>query len=144
MKHKKIESPEQLWQFFEEYRLEVKSDPFVVVDYVGKDATPVNRMKEKPLIMEGFELYVANIPGMPWVLDQYFANREGRYEEYISICSRIRQAIRNDQIGGGMAGVYNPSITQRLNGLVDRSEVKTVKEQPLFTDDPTEPENGQD
>jgi hypothetical protein len=30
-----------------------------------------------------------------------------------------------------MSGIYNPSITQRLNGLTDKSEV-TVKEQPLF------------
>jgi hypothetical protein len=33
-----------------------------------------------------------------------------------------------------MVGQYNPSITQRLNGLTDKSEV-TVKEQALFPDD---------
>jgi hypothetical protein len=26
-----------------------------------------------------------------------------------------------------MAGIYNPSITQRLNGLVDKTEQKVVK-----------------
>ena len=41
--------------------------------------------------------------------------------------------IRQDQIEGGMSGIYNPSITQRLNGLTDKSEVM-VKEQPLFED----------
>jgi hypothetical protein len=30
-----------------------------------------------------------------------------------------------------MAGIYNPSITQRLNGLVDKQET-TIREQPLF------------
>jgi hypothetical protein len=30
-----------------------------------------------------------------------------------------------------MAGIYNPSITQRLNNLVDKVE-QTVIEQPLF------------
>jgi hypothetical protein len=32
-----------------------------------------------------------------------------------------------------MAGIYNPSITQRLNNLVDKVE-QTVIEQPLFNE----------
>jgi len=53
-------------------------------------------------------------------LDQYFANREERYSEYVSICTRIKKAIKQDQIEGGMVGQYNASITQRLNGLTER------------------------
>ncbi len=42
-----------------------------------------------------------------------------------------------------MCGIYNPSITQRLNGLVDKTENKVVVEQPLFDDDSDdEPEKG--
>lgn len=37
-----------------------------------------------------------------------------------------------------MCGVYNTSITQRLNGLVEKSEVKVATEQPLFPDDKPE------
>jgi hypothetical protein len=36
--------------------------------------------------------------------------------------------IRQDQIEGGMAGVYNPSITQRLNGLKENIEESGSKE----------------
>jgi hypothetical protein len=36
-----------------------------------------------------------------------------------------------------MAGIYNPSITQRLNNLVDKQEIAHV-EQPLFNDDEDE------
>ena len=36
----------------------------------------------------------------------------------------LRKTIRQDQIEGGMAGVYNPSITQRLNSLVEKTENK--------------------
>jgi len=32
-----------------------------------------------------------------------------------------------------MAGIYNPSITQRLNGLVDKKEVET--KDSVFTDE---------
>ncbi|MNT91434.1 hypothetical protein D3C72_2325300 [compost metagenome] len=97
-------------------------------------------MREKPraLTMEDFENYVADIDDMPVALDQYFANRENRYTDFVSICSRIRREIRADQIAGGMAGVYNPSITQRLNGLVEKTESKVVVEQPLFGDDDEE------
>jgi hypothetical protein len=34
-----------------------------------------------------------------------------------------------------MVGQYNPSITQRLNGLVDQKQVE-IKEQMLFPDVP--------
>jgi hypothetical protein len=33
--------------------------------------------------------------------------------------------IRQDQIEGGMVGQYNPSITQRLNGLTEKTDVTT-------------------
>src|SRR5699024_12362457 len=47
-------------------------------------------------------------------LGDYMANTEGRYSEFGTICTQVKRAIRNDQIRGGMAGIYNPSITQRL------------------------------
>lgn len=55
-------------------------------------------------------------------LKQYFANTDGRYADFIPICAYIRAKIQEDQIGGGMAGIYNPSITQRLNNLTDKVE----------------------
>ena len=46
----------------------------------------------------------------------------------MGICTRIRAEIRQDQIDGGMAGIYNTSITQRLKGLVDKSDITTKGE----------------
>jgi hypothetical protein len=46
------------------------------------------------------------------------------YDDYMTICSRIKEQIRQDQIEGGMVGQYNPSITQRLNNLTDKQEHK--------------------
>jgi len=62
------------------------------------------------------------------------ANTRGAYDKYSSVCSRVREAIRQDQIEGGMVGQYNASITQRLNNLTDKQE-HTVTEQPLFPED---------
>jgi hypothetical protein len=57
------------------------------------------------------------------------------YEQYLPICRVIRQMIRQDQIEGGMAGIYNPSITQRLNGLVEKTQNENLnREVPLFPD----------
>jgi len=48
---------------------------------------------------------------------------DNRYEEFIAICSHIKKQIRKDQIEGGMSGMYNPSITQRLNSLTEKTDV---------------------
>lgn len=120
-KHKYIESPEILWQHFEAYKKNIKSRPFKVKDWVGKDGIQIDREKERPLTIEGFEMYCFE-NNIIADLGHYFANTDNKYSEFCTICLRIRQAIRQDQIEGGMAGMYNPSITQRLNSLTEKSE----------------------
>lgn len=122
-RYKLIESPEKLWELFELYKKETKSTPILVHDFVGKDGNSVYREKEKPLTIEGFECYLfdRDIIGD---LSHYFANTNNKYADFLTICSRIRKAVRQDQINGGMAGIFNPSITQRLNGLVEKTENK--------------------
>lgn len=131
---KAIESPEELAELFEGYKKEVKGNPFRIKDWVGKDATQIEREREKPLIMEGFEVYVSKKTGKIQDLDQYFANSNGNYSEFSSICREIKNEIRTDQISGGMANLYNASLTARVAGLVDKTET-TIKEQPLFGDE---------
>lgn len=120
---KKIKDAATMWGHFEAYAEFTKSRPFLVNDFVGKFAEEVDRKKERALTYEGFCNYLEdkNIIGNP---EHYFINYQGRYEEFIYICSRIKRTIRQDQIEGGLAGIYNPSITQRLNGLVEKVEVK--------------------
>lgn len=130
-KKKYIETPEKMWEYFESYKKWVKSNPIRVQDYVGKDAEMVYRTKERPLTIDGFECWCYDNEIIS-DLSQYFANTEQRYTEYQTICSRIRKAVRTDQIEGGMAGIYNPSITQRLNNLTERTENTIITEQPLF------------
>ena len=131
--HKKIESPEKLLEYFKHYKKFVKSNPFIVEDWVGGAGKDVNRKKEKPLTVEGFENWLEDGEIIN-DLGDYFANTDKRYSDYTTICSRIKREIRQDQIEGGMAGIYNPSITQRLNGLKEQTENTVVIEQPLFPD----------
>lgn len=122
-RNKHIETPDKLWEYFKKYKEQTKSNPFKVKDWVGKDADQVHREKERPLTIEGFEC---------WLFDQdiisdlgdYFSNKNNNYSDYSTICSRVKKAVRQDQIEGGMAGMYNPSITQRLNGLVEKTQTE--------------------
>ena len=118
-KHKYVETPEKMWELFLEYAKEVKDNPRVKVEYVGKDGDRVETPLVRPLTMEGFELYCVERVGY---VHQYFVNQDNLYDEYMNICSRVRKSIKNDQIEGGMVGQYNASITQRLNGLTEKVE----------------------
>ena len=131
-KKKYIESPDQLWNYFLAYCSDAKAKPYEVEDWVGGMAMKVVRKKEKPLTLEGFNVWLF-AGGIISTVHDYMGNKNGKYESYSEICSRIKEAIRADQIEGGMAGMYNPSITQRLNNLAEISNV-TVSEQPLFPD----------
>jgi len=130
---KKIESPEKLWEYFLSYKKEVKSIPFLVKDWVGKDANEIYREKEKPLTIEGFENYLED-KEIIGDLSHYFANTHNAYTNFLTICSRIKRNIRQDQIEGGMTGMYNPSITQRLNSIRELTDITSGGEKITSND----------
>lgn len=123
-KHKYIESPEKMWEFFKSYEtdLKTKESEWVKFQYVGKEGDRVTDNLKIPLTFEGFKRYCwdQNIG----CIEQYFKNQDKLYDEYIPICSRIKNYIRENQIIGGMLNVFNPSITQRLNNLVEKTETE--------------------
>lgn len=122
-KHKYIENPEKLWEYFIEYKDWVKSNPIRKMVFVGKDGLKAFEERERPLTVDGFECWLAD-KDIIGDLSHYFANTDNKYTDYLTICSRIKKNVRNDQIEGGMANIYNPSITQRLNGLVEKTDNK--------------------
>ncbi len=121
-KPKYIETPEKMERLFDEYVAKIKGNPRTKIEYVGRNGDKVETPLETPLTMVGFENFVFDA-GFNTELSQYFANRDERYTDYVPICSRIRGKIREDQISGGMVGQYNASITQRLNGLAENSNL---------------------
>jgi hypothetical protein len=131
-KHKYIETPEKMWELFLEYAKDVKDNPRKKHTFVGKEGNSEYELLERPLIFEGFYNFCYEKVGC---IDQYFENRDERYNDYVAICSRIKRSIREDQITGGMVGQYNPSITQRLNGLADKQEHEIKSEPRVFNID---------
>lgn len=130
---KLFETSEQIWNAFCEYEKWVKINPRKRMQFVGKDGDKVWEELERPLTLEGFEEYcLENYSDV----HNYMDNTEGRYEDYKAICSRIKKAIRCDQIEGGLVGQYNPSITQRLNNLVDKTETHNTGTVKVLNIDP--------
>ena len=124
-KNKYIATPQTMWDLFVEYKIDVKGNPRLKRVFVGKDGTKESEELERPLTMAGFDIFVMNNEGVASRgVEQYFGNQDDLYDAYIGICTRIRKEIKDDQITGGMVGQYNASITQRLNGLTDKQEVK--------------------
>ena len=126
---KNIETPERFWELFQEYAEQTKANPRYKHE-LDKFGNVVKIPLRVPLTIEGFEMYCFN-QGVINDLSNYFANSNNLYADYSTICTRVRKAVRNDQIEGGMVGQYNPSITQRLNNLVEKTQTEIV-EQPLF------------
>jgi hypothetical protein len=128
-KHKYIETPEKMDALFVGYREHTKGNPRIRVEYVGRNGDRVETPLDTPLTMEGFRVYARK---QGYSIEHYFANTDGKYGEYRTVCRAIRDEIRQDQIEGGMVGQYNASITQRLNGLTDKSESSVTVGGPIF------------
>jgi hypothetical protein len=129
-REKAIKDPQTLWEYFEEYQKWCKDNPRKKHVFVGKDGNSEFELLERPLTHEGYLGFCWEIKGHD--INKYYYNVDGVYDEYVSICTRIKERIRRDQIEGGMVGQYNASITQRLNGLADKQEIEDKREPPVF------------
>jgi hypothetical protein len=117
-----FKTPDELEIAWGEYKesLKEQAKEWLKVQYVGKDGDRVTDALKLPYTLEGFNVFCYENYGL---VKQYFKNQDSLYNDFIPICSHIREEIRSNQITGGLLGVFNPSITQRLNGLTDKKEI---------------------
>jgi hypothetical protein len=127
-----FKTPEELLKVWNEYKEDVEEQEckWQKVQYVGKDGERVSDPVKIPYTLEGLKRYC-------WdkeigCIEQYFTNQDDCYHDFIGICSRIKNEIREHQIIGGMNGFFNASITQRLNGLADKKELDVKGEPRIF------------
>jgi hypothetical protein len=115
--------PQDLKNAFEGYKQDLieQANEWLRVQYVGKEGIRQTDAQKVPMTFEGFKRYCRNHYGC---VEQYFVNQGGLYDDFVSICSHIKEEIRENQIIGGLLGFYNQSITQRLNGLKEQSETE--------------------
>lgn len=120
------------WSKYKKHLEENESQKWLKVQYVGKDGERVTDRPPMPLTYEGFKVFMYERLG---VIHQYFENQDGLYDDFMEVCSHIKNEIRSNQIQGGLLGYFNPSITQRLNGLADKQEHTVNTEPRIFNVD---------
>jgi len=126
-----FKTPEELETAFDKYKDNLKEEAkqWLKIQYVGKDGERVADPQKVPYTLEGFKRYCRKNYGD---ITEYFLNRDGLYNDFTTICSCIKEEVRENQITGGLLGFYNPSITQRLNNLVEKNETNLKVEHPIF------------
>ena len=128
-------SPDELeiaWKAYKE-DLIIQANDWLKVQYVGKDGMRMTDELKLPYTMDGFEVFCYENYGD---VENYFRNKDGYYDDFTAICSHIKKVIRANQITGGMLGVFNTSITQRLNNLAEntKTELKGTLNVPNLPD----------
>ena len=132
IKQKYIESPEKLWEYFLSYVEHERNNPLFKRDYVGKDGNEVDTPLQVPITFEGFECYLQD-QNIISHLSDYSANKDGKYQSYSTIISRIRQNCFVQNFKGAAVGLFNPNLIAKKLGLIDKVQ-NTIIEQPLFPD----------
>jgi len=132
-KNKYIETPEKLWDLFENYVIHEKNNPMYKVEYVGKDGRIENTPLETPITFEGFECYLEDKKIIN-DLGDYASNKNEKYSEYSTIITRIKRNCFVHNFKGASVGLFNANLIAKKLGLIDKQQHEIKYEQPLFPD----------
>lgn len=121
--NKNIESPELLYSHFEKYKRYCKENPKRQSFWSSKSDKEVSISKEVPYTWDGFEIWLRKNKVISR-LDDYKADKDGRYTEYAYIIRAIDQEIRSDKMDGAYAGVFQHNIVARDLGLSDNNKLE--------------------
>lgn len=112
-----LKSPEEMWNLFTDYVDHARLHPVIKRELNQRTGEVIEIPIDRPLTIEGFFTFAWDRLGD---INGYFYNVNNEYSDFLTITSRIKQSIREQQISGGMGGVYNANLTARLNGLTDK------------------------
>jgi hypothetical protein len=115
-----IQTPEKLYELFEQYTEDTKRRVRTIPKATNKGVLYEEHVP--PLTIDGFKTY-ANKQGTD--INRYWYNVDGTLNEYVSIVTRIKEEIRNDQVEGALVGQYQQNIVARLNNLTEKTDVTT-------------------
>jgi hypothetical protein len=120
---KYIETPERMWELFEQYVKHEAERPMTRRDHVGKEGKPVDTPLMVPITFEGFECYLADL-GIINDLGDYACNQDNRYAEYSPIVTRIRKNCFVQNLKGAAVGLFNANIIAKKLGLIEKTEAQ--------------------
>lgn len=120
-----IETPEKLWELFEEYREWSKSTPYQVHTHTVRGVKQYQD-KERVLTYIGFEGWLC-MNNIVYDLTHYEVTKgtkDLKSVDYRAIIAKIKKVCTLDTVTGASAGVYNANLASRLEGLSEKTEVK--------------------
>ena len=90
-------------------------------NWVGKDGEEVVVKKKVPYSLKGLCVFLG-------VSSHYFSECKKSEtfksnKDFLEVYTRVEDIIQTQQIDGSMMGYYNASLTARLNGLVDKTDM---------------------
>lgn len=115
--------PEELWEEFKQYVEWVNDTPWYKNEAIKSGdmaGTIIPIPTRKPLTIEGFCLFAD-------IVHKTFMDYEKR-KDFVTVVTRIRGAIENDQLEGASVGAYNPNIIARKLGLQDKQQTEHTGE----------------
>lgn len=116
-------SPTILWEACCEYFEATDARKWKSVEFNGKDAVRCEVPKETPYTWTGLYVFL-DIDHKTWVA---YENRE----DFIPICTRVRNIIYTQKLEGAAVGAFNANIISRDLGLKERTESDlSIKELP--------------
>lgn len=121
IKKKYIETPEKLWELFEAYVEYKRDNPMHRVEYVGKEGRQVKTPLEVPITFDGFECYLMD-QGIICNLSGYESNKNGEYDSYLPILSRIKKNCFIHNYEGAAVGLFNANLIARKLGIKDNQD----------------------
>lgn len=123
-----IESPELLWELFEEYLAYADANPWIKNQLItsGDLAGCIIKVPcQVPYTWSSFGVYVANA-GYTTRLDEYKSNRKGGYTEFSEVVARINEVMYAQKFQGAATGGFVASIISADLGLVQRTQAEVI------------------
>ena len=127
---RRFSTPEEMQSEIDKYFEYTDKNPLYKSDFIksGDNAGQIIDIPIKtPYTLEGLCLFI-NINTSIW----HKYEKEEEYKEFKEVITYARDRIRGQQIGGGVAGVYDSNLVARINNLRERSDI-TSDEKPIQT-----------
>ena len=138
-KTKYIESPEQLWQYWLDYK---KSLPSISVPVTHPKLGVVNLDIAQPIHEQGFNIWMfENTDFAGSGVHQYFHNRGGEYDSYVATISRIKDDKFEHNYKYASAGLHKEKLTMSLLGMAEKTESKVSNSIQVLSLDPIDSAN---
>lgn len=122
-----FEEPQELWEFFQQYKKYIEDNPIQEVIWVGRDAIEKKKKHLMPPTWKGFEAFLFRIGVGNCTacvnLDNYRRNVGESYAEFLGIVRIIGAEMFERKFSGAAVGIYQYNIIARELGLADAQEV---------------------